>query len=285
MNYDIYYVNSEGQKIDFCNWPYMIYDGDILSYDWSYDSTPNYGMAGGKITSFSKSVEKKKLKISVFAQSELVYGRALDNLADYIECDIALMNPGRLYVNGNYIECYICGINPDEWVTGCNTLDVELLIAIEYPFWLLDKEYVFPVSGQISKENYKYPLKYPWRYPNRRTSGVIYQKHIKPCDFIITITGPVRNPIVKIGKLQYGFTGELRNNEYIVINSRQGFIRKYLDGVSTSQYIDIYDDRTRHNDIYHKLPRGTLNVQWTGEFAFSVVVIEERSFPKWISQA
>lgn len=39
MNYDIYYVNSEGQKIDFCNWPYMIYDGDILSYDWSYDSS------------------------------------------------------------------------------------------------------------------------------------------------------------------------------------------------------------------------------------------------------
>lgn len=81
-------------------------------------------------------------------------------------CDIASMNPGRLYVNGNYIECYICGINPDEWVTGCNTLDVELLIAVEYPFWLLDKEYVFPVSGQISKGNYKYPLKYPWRYPN-----------------------------------------------------------------------------------------------------------------------
>lgn len=281
MKYDIYYLNSAGEKLDLCSWPYMIYGGDILDYDWSFESTSNYGAAGGKITAFTKSVEKKKLNITVFGQSELIYRKAVDALADAIEYDVVNLTPGKLYVNGSYVECYIKGVKPDEWVSGCDMLNVELILAVEYPFWLKEREYIFYKTGQISKNNYRYPLRYPWRYPNGQTKGVIYQSHIKPCDFILTFNGPAVNPSVEIGNKTYGIMGDLGEAEYVVIDSRAGTLRKYLNNTEKSVYQNMYDVRTRDNDIYEKLSRGTLHVTWTGEFRFSIIVIEERSLPRW----
>lgn len=281
MNYDIYYLNSAGDKLDLCKWPYMIYDGDILDYDWYFESTSNYGAAGGKIKTFTKSVEKKKLNITIFGRSEIIYRQAVDTLADNVEYDVVNLTPGKLYVNGSYVECYIKGIKPDDWVEGNNFMNVELVIAVEYPFWLMDREYIFKVTKQISKNNYRYPLRYPWRYPNGQTHGIIYQRHIKPCDFILTINGPAHDPSVEIDGNVYGVKGEIQESEYVVIDSRQAYVRKYLNNTEKSIYVNMFDERTRNNDIYEKLARGTLHVNWTGEFTFSVIVIEERSLPRW----
>lgn len=229
MKYDVYYLNSAGEKLDLCKWPYMIYDGDILDYDWSFESTSNYSAAGGKIKSFTKSVEKKRLNITVFGRSELLYRTAVDNLADTVEYDVVNLTPGKLYVNGSYVECYIKGIKPDDWVSGNDFMNVELILAVEYPFWLMEREYIFYKTNQISKNNYRYPLRYPWRYPNGQTHGVIYQRHIKPCDFILTINGPAVSPAVEIGGKVYGVIGNIEESEYVMISSRSGYVRKYMN--------------------------------------------------------
>lgn len=279
MQYDIYYLNSAGEKLDLCSWPYMIYGGDILEYDWSYESTSNYGKAGGKIKNFTKSVENKSLNLTIAGQSELLYRKAVDTLADAVEFDIANLSPGKLYVNGSYIECYIKGIKPDEWVCSCDFMDVELILSVEYPFWLKEKECVFRRTGQMSVGNKRYPGKYPCRYPNGQTKGLVYQTFIKPCDFKLTINGPSVNPSVEIGDNVYGITGRIEEHEYVVIDTRRGFVRKYLNNAGA--YENLYNARTRDNSIYEKLPTGTLNITWTGEFDFSLKMFEERSFPKW----
>ena len=284
MKYEVYYVNSAGEKLDLCQWPYMIYGGDILDYDWSYESTSNYGVAGGKINKFTRNVEKKSLNITIFGKSEMIYRKAVDTLADAIDYDVANLTPGKLYVNGSYIECYIKGMKPDEWISGCDMLNVELVIAVEYPFWLKEKEYVFYKTGQISKNNKRYAGRYPHRYPNGQTQGVVYQTHIKPCDFVLTFNGPAVNPSVEINGLVYGVTGLLEESEYVVIDTRNGFVRKYMNNTAKSIYLNMYDVRSRDNDIYEKLPRGTLHITWTGEFRFSLKTIEERSLPRWNSQ-
>ena len=284
MKYDVYYVNSAGEKLDLCTWPYMIYGGDILEYDWSYESTSNYGKAGGKIKNFTKGVEKKSLNITIAGQSEIIYRKAVDALADAIEYDVANLTPGKLFVNGSYIECYVNGIKPDDWVCSCDFLDVELILSVEYPFWLKEKEYVFYKTGQISKNNKRYANRYPWRYPNGQTKGVVYQTFVKPCDFVLTLNGPAVNPSIEVGGKTYGIIGNIDESEYVVIDTRHGFIRKYLNNTEKSVYQNLYDIRTRENDIYEKLPRGTLHITWTGEFRFSIILIEERSLPRWDSQ-
>lgn len=284
MQYDVYYLNSADEKLDLCTWPYMIYDGDILEYDWSYESTSNYGKAGGKIKSFTKGVEKKVLNITIAGRSELVYRKAVDKLADAIEYDVVNLTPGKLFVNGSYIECYIKGIKPDEWVCSCDFMNVELILSVEYPFWLKKKEYIFRKTEQTSANNKKYAYRYPWRYPNGQTQGVIYQDYIKPCDFILTLNGPAVNPSVEINGKNYGILDDVESSEYVVIDTRLGYVRKYLNNTGKSAYQNLYDVRTRDNDIYEKLPKGTLPVTWTGEFTFALTLIEERSLPRWSLQ-
>lgn len=281
MQYDIYYLNSAGEKLDLCSWPYMIYGGDILEYDWSYESTSNYGKAGGKIKSFTKGVEKKSLNITIAGQSELLYRKAVDALADAVEYDVTNLTPGKLYVNGSYIECYVKGIKPEEWVCSCDFMDVELILSVEYPFWLREEEIFFEKTEQLSENSKKYAYKYPWRYPNGQTQGMVHQKGIKSCDFILTIKGPAINPSVRIGDNVYGVVGTIDEYEYIVINTRLGYVRKYLNHAKKSVYQNLYDSRTRDNDIYDKLPAGMLHIKWTGEFCFTLNLIEERSLPRW----
>lgn len=282
MKYDIYYLNSAGEKLDLCSWPYMIYGGDIFGYSWSYESTSNYGVAGGKINDFTKSVESRNLSITIAGQSELLYQKAVDMLADIVEYDVVNMTPGKLFVNGSYIECYIIGIDPDKWIYPCDVMDVELTLLIEYPFWLKAKEYIFKKTGQISTGNKRYPNRYAWRYPNGQTKGTVFQTFVKPCDFELTINGPAVNPSVEIGGLVYGVNEQIQEHEYVIIDSRKGTVRKYLNATN-GDFENLFNSRTRDNAIFEKVPPGTLDVVWTGEFSYSLKLFEERSFPKWSS--
>ena len=54
---DIYYVNSENEKIDLLKPPYLLQTGTIMDSKWVYESKET--RTGGKITSIKKSLEEK----------------------------------------------------------------------------------------------------------------------------------------------------------------------------------------------------------------------------------
>ena len=51
---DIYYVNSENEKIDLLKPPYLLQTGTIMDSKWVYESKET--RTGGKITSIKKKV-------------------------------------------------------------------------------------------------------------------------------------------------------------------------------------------------------------------------------------
>ena len=235
------------------------------------------------IKSFYRGVEKKKLKLSIMGTSEVIYQKAVDKLMDVFETDRYACKSGRLYFNDQYLRCYVKGVKPEEWEAGNAFMDVELIFAVEYPAWITEKEYVF--SNQASSETkdaFKYPFRYPFRYPTP-TDGIIYQLNATSSEFILALNGPATNPVVKIGKYRYGVIDKLADGEYVIINSQEGYVRKYSN--NSQSYTNIYDKRLRENDIFQKIDTGTVEVTWPGSFHFSLTVIGERSFPKWHSQS
>ena len=53
MKYEIYYLNGAGKKLDFTQIPYLMETGDLLDFEWQYNSTTNHNSFGGKISDFT----------------------------------------------------------------------------------------------------------------------------------------------------------------------------------------------------------------------------------------
>lgn len=58
--YDIYYIGAQNsEKIDFCQWPYMVTGGDV--FNGSYDEIED----DDHIQGFEKKITSKKLNIEI----------------------------------------------------------------------------------------------------------------------------------------------------------------------------------------------------------------------------
>lgn len=279
MKYEIYYQNSAGVKLDLCHIPYLLETGNIFDFKWDYTTSTNLNSNGGKIDSFTKSITAKTLELSVIAWTEAEYKSALNKLVDVLEYDIVNLTPGRLYVNGSYLQCYITSGEFEDWESPADILSVELKITAEYPMWIFEREFNFTPTGNLAKGSKRYPNRYPYRYANGTTTGQISQVSNSPANFKIVFHGPVSDPQVTIGGKVYGVRDiDLEQDDYVVIDSVNGTVRKYFkDGTSQN----IFNCRTRENSIFERLKTGSMQVNWTGEFLVSVVVYEERSLPRW----
>ena len=70
----------------------------------------------------------------------------------------------------------------------------------------------------------------------------------------------------------------MEEGEYLTIDSttKKIFLTKN-DGTIINQF----NNRNRDSYIFEKIPAGSNVVTWNGDFAFDVILLEERSEPKW----
>ena len=62
---ELYYLNSEGEKLDFTKPPYVPRDiSELLDYEWGYESE------GDGITGFTKEMAELSIVLNVFAGDE-----------------------------------------------------------------------------------------------------------------------------------------------------------------------------------------------------------------------
>lgn len=280
MKYDIYYLNGAGKKLDLTRIPYLMETGDLLDFDWQYNSTTNHNSFGGKISGFTKAIASKTISMSIFAWSEAAYKQAMNELVDAIEYDLIRVSPGKLYVNGNYLRCYITAGKFEDWESPVDFINLELTITTEYPMWITEREWNFTPGSASVKNGKRYPGRYPYRYASGAASGIINQPSNSPAHFQLIMHGPVADPQCQIDGKTYGVVDTiLGDDDYVVIDSDQNTVTLYsADGTSQN----IYNKRTRGgNSVFQRLPSGVLDVHWAGGFLLSIVVFEERSVPRW----
>jgi hypothetical protein len=130
---DIYYLNSNGQKVDLVSYPYMMLTNtDLFDYDWD-NSTSGTNLP--RISSFSRSMVSKKIKINVKGQTYDEYLQNIENLTSYFDFDVMRVKPGRLYVGNYYLECYIKGsTKPNKYLLTNNTT-VEFSLMSSSGMW------------------------------------------------------------------------------------------------------------------------------------------------------
>ena len=277
--YDIYYVGAQNnEKINFCQWPYMVTGGDI--FDGSYDNIDE----NDHIQEFERKITDRSLNIEINAVGD-AFRKAVDHLEDVTEKDIVNVTPGKLYVGKSYLKCWIVGTAKDRWVNDLCSISNSLTIRSDYPYWITEEAFSFLKASQSRAVSpwLDYPYDYAYEYSKVRNVQYIQNSNYTASGFRITIYGPCINPLIRIGGHVYELQTTLYENEYAVIDSstRYSKDRKIIRVKSDGSQEDIFNSRNKASDIWQKIPPGRSVVSWNGAFGFDVVLFNERGTPRW----
>lgn len=270
-----FYENSSGQKIDLMKYPYRLITGDFFNYDWEEITFNN------RIYGFARSKFEKNVKLDVFCKAS-EFPDAMNYLEKIISIDILKETPGKLYVNGEYLSCYIKGVQKDEWEAGIYTV-VTMTVLSDHPYWINEVSEHFYAKDSSINEGKREFLDYKFDYAFDYTiSGIGTQiwniDHVASCPFVLTVYGPVTNPRILINGRVIEVYTTLESNEYLILNSRDHTITKYLSNGTTQS---LYNNRYMEQSVFNPIEPGVIYATWSGAFGFDILAYIERNEPRW----
>lgn len=275
----IYYENSNKIKLNLDEWPVVVEDiTTLFGKEWKYEATENVNANRKKLEWFYRTGVSKKITLQVYADAKAEFDEVLDRLNEITDIDIIEQKPGKLWVGDYYLECYITKLDPKDYDDIFYTVDVDATIEAFTPYWINKSTHTFHSYGITSNYSKRYPGRYPYRYANGLTSNYLINPNYTPSNFQMIIYGPVVNPQVTVGNNTYLVNIVLEEGEYLLIDSRNKTITKFL---KNGEKVNAYHNRQKRKEFFEKIHTGRQMVQWTGKFDFDITVIEERSTPKW----
>lgn len=280
------YVNSRGEILDFSEFPYLFQSGDLVNYSWKYDSSNN------RITNIRREVGERAFKVGLIPDWSLPYAEkraalkeAAEHLFNVIEYDVINNTEGRIVTDtGSYFPCQILASDKTDWEKPTVYMFIDLTAVSGKNSWITEQNFSFYPSGTSTEnadsEFLDYNFDYDFDYTTQK-SGIssINISHIATSDFKLTIFGPCNNPRILIAGHPYEVFTSLSDGEYLIIDSINNTVIKYLtNGTQES----VYDLRGKAKTVFEQIPPGYNTVSWDGSFGFDLTVYIERSEPLWI---
>lgn len=276
---EIKYKSSNGKEYNLVGNKMRATDGYLHKYEWKPSFTPL--KHGVDIYDFEKEAAIYQLTLS-FRGGLSERKRALDELTEAFEYDIANRTPGRIYYGEYYIDCYITSLNDKVSEIWNNWTEREIDIYCPYPSWVQEVKKSFYPSFRNKGEEYDF-LDYPYIYnydyskPEVGTQHWLIE-HYQNSNFEMIIYGACSNPRIVIAGHVYQILDTLEDGEYVIVNSRDKTITKHLRNGTVQ---NIFTRRRKDSSVFEQIPAGGLLVNWNGEFGFDITVYKERSAPKW----
>ena len=120
---------------------------------------------------------------------------------------------------------------------------------------------------------------YPIDYAPNAAIEQVNNTGFVAANFRLIIYGPCSSPAVYIDNHLYQVNCAVLDGEYLTVDSvTKKIMRTQNDGTSVNEF----KNRNKESYIFEKIPAGVVPVSWEGDFGFDVVLLEERSEPKWI---
>lgn len=248
--------------------------GDFLDYEKSYIETRN------RIRDFKNTLKERYFTITVFGKNEQDYYNNLNNLHEVFEKDVANLTPGRLYFQNSYLQCYVIASTKTEWEDTDCMMDNEIRIIPACQSWIQEETHqFFPQSEPAASGGLDFPFDFEFDFSESKSGFEQWNiEHYAPSHFKMIVYGPCVNPVVTINGYPRQVFVTLEESEYLVIDSRDSTVMKYLANGTTE---NAYNSRQFHPSIFEKIPGGLLNIDWPGTFGVDVTLYIERSEPKW----
>lgn len=271
----IKYVNHLNESFDFgCNGIY-INENELHNFEWVITKKNN------KIRSLDKGIQKSKLPVTIICKTESDGINARNRLFEIAEKDTLAMNHGKIYVGDYYLRCFVTKSQKKDYLQNNRYMVATLTISTDYPFWIRETTNTFRKlgSGGSTGAFLDYSFDYPYDYMAETASGTLNNTAVAESNFRMIIYGSCINPVVYINGHAYSVECTVGAGEYLTIDSVTKKI--YLTGVDGT-ITNLFGKRNRESYIFQKIPPGNNSVTWEGDYGIDIILLEERSEPKWI---
>ena len=154
-----------------------------------------------------------------------------------------------------------------------------LTLTTDCPYWV--KEETFSLrKKQVSGEgkNLDLPFDFPFDYASDNGSVELLNTGFVRTNFRMIIYGVCQNPAVYVGDHLYQVHCTVGDGEYLTIDSAT---KKILLTTFDGTVQNMFNLRNRDSYIFEKIPSCQSTVAWEGSFGVDIILLEERSEPKW----
>lgn len=272
------YINHLGEVIAFGDGIFINYS-ELHDYSWDYQNDNN------RISLFERGIVTKSIPVVVACTTEKQGLKAINNLMELTEKDILAKEPGRLYIGEYYLNCYIKGSSKANYLVKKGYLEAKLELVSDTPEWVSETKFHFQygsgssiAAGDIG-QNLDYPYDYPYDYASTITATDINNRGFAASEFRMILYGSCSDPVIYINEHKYALDMTVAGGEYVTIDSKKKTITLTKKDGST---VNCFKNREKDSYIFEKIPSGSSAVTWEGLYEFDVILLEERSEPKWI---
>lgn len=296
MRYDFIYENNNGEKINLSQMPYVLNIEPLIDYEWSYKTKQR--MLGNKIVGFFKDIKDSTATLHIMASTEQERDEAVDRFNNVIERDIYYGTAGKIWLGDWFTYAFITASKNSKWQYGAGIVKKEITISKEKDFWYkitrsanfgeheetakyITENCIKTYDGtEMNERNMPaYDYEYDYMY-DVQSQKIVSNLGSIPCDFIITIQGYVNHPIITIGDNVYSVDVEVPYGANLVIDSTsKTVILTLADGTK----INAFGARDAEYYLFEKIASGKNAITWDGSYLWELLMIEERSEPRWLT--
>lgn len=269
------YENHLGQRFVGLENGVYLNSNDLRNYSWDYDVINN------RISRFFRGVTNRKLPLIVCCSTTAEANEVRNRLLELAEADVDAMLPGKIFTGDYYTTGYITASKKTDYRTHGRFCKIDLTLTSPDPSWSRETVHVFGSSDEgasASRSGFDFPFDYDYDYSVSTTSRQVVCNTIKSSKFKLRIYGEATDPAVMINGHAYRVNGMVKAGETLLIDSLNKTIT--LTTASGSK-INWFANRDRVDYIFEPIPPGVNNVLYNGSFKFDLIVIEERSEPRW----
>lgn len=257
-----YYKNCKGEVLWLTKAPFRTIEADWFNSTWE-ETDSGY---------------EKEITIDVFGKRE-EFVKNMETLYKIISVDSETGNYGRLYVNDTFLPCQIYKTKKSGWKGYVYTEVVLTFLAPELSWITVLEKNLYPKEETTTDSGISFPFDFPFDFAeDNRGSSAFEIDHIIPSDFEMVIYGPCVNPKVLINEYPYEVLTTLDNNEYLILNTLEQTVTKYLSDGTTA---NLFDCRGYDYSVFEKIPPGLTSVNWSGDFGIDLYIFLKRKEAAW----
>lgn len=265
------YKNHMNEVFEFGKNGIFVDMNELHDYEWTVTKR------GNRISSLDYSISKRKLPVTIICDTEEKGIAARNKLFEVTEKDVLAMEHGQIMIGDYYFKCYVTRSQKKEYLISKRYMKLELTLTSDFPYWVKESQMPFGLVGDLGT-GINYPFDFAFDYGSPMAKTELINPDFVPSNFRLIIYGACTDPAITIGGHTYQVYGTVETNEYLTIDSTTKKI--YLtanDGTKTNKF----NDRNKKSYIFEKIPTGQNSVTWEGDFGFGVILLEERSEPRW----
>lgn len=246
------YQNHVGEVVDFGSDGVFVNASELHNYEWKTTTI------GNRISGFNRGIQTRALPVVIMCDTEEEGIEKRNKLYETFDKDVLSARHGKVVIGDYYFRCYVTKSTKSDYQKSKQYMSLKLTLSTDFPYWVKETT--------ITNRN------------NLSGSFVVVNNNFVASNFRLVIYGEATNPEIEIDGHSYKVNCKVGANEYLTIDSttKQIYTTKE-DGT----IINNFNDRGKASYIFEKIPPGAIEVASPGDFAFDIVLLDERSEPTW----